>query len=41
MNHVLRLAPADRAANLATYGNARLPLAPGLADTVAAHVGTP
>jgi pimeloyl-ACP methyl ester carboxylesterase len=41
MNHVLRLAPADRAANLATYGNAALPLAPGVVDTVAAHVRTP
>lgn len=30
MNHVLRAAPAERAANLATYADAGLPLAPGL-----------
>ena len=41
MNHVLRLAPADRAANLATYTNPTLPLAPGLADTMAAFVRVP
>jgi hypothetical protein len=41
MNHVLRLAPADRDANLATYGNPALPLAPGLVDTVAARLGPP
>ncbi len=29
MNHILRTAPADREANLATYNNAELPLADG------------
>lgn len=35
VNHVLKIAPAQRAANLATYGNAELPLAPGIVDVVA------
>jgi hypothetical protein len=35
MNHVLKLAPADRAANAATYNDPSLPLAPGLVDAVA------
>lgn len=35
VNHVLKIAPADRAANLATYGTPDLPLAPGVAETVA------
>jgi uncharacterized protein len=39
MNHVLKLAPADRAANAATYGDPSLPLAPGLVDAVATFVG--
>lgn len=30
MNHVLKTAPEDRAANIATYSNPALPLAPGL-----------
>jgi hypothetical protein len=34
MNHVLKEAPADRAANLATYTNPDLPLAPRLADKI-------
>jgi len=34
MNHVLKVAPADPAANLATYSNPDLPLAPGLIDTI-------
>lgn len=41
MNHALREAPADRAANFATYRNPRLPLAknlvPALSDFVSAH----
>lgn len=41
MNHVLRLVPPDRDANLATYGNPALPLAPGLVDTLAARLSTP
>jgi pimeloyl-ACP methyl ester carboxylesterase len=39
MNHVLRLAPADRAANIATYSQPDLPLAPGLVDAIAAFIG--
>lgn len=38
MNHVLKLAPADRAANVATYHDPSLPLAPGLIDAVAGFV---
>jgi pimeloyl-ACP methyl ester carboxylesterase len=35
MNHVLRAAPADRAANLAAYADASAPVMPGLAADVA------
>ena len=35
MNHILRSAPPDRAANVATYRNAGLPLHPGLVPLVA------
>lgn len=35
VNHLLKIAPADRAANIATYSDPALPLAPGLAKTVA------
>ncbi len=38
MNHVLKAAPADRAANAATYANPSLPLAPGLVDALAAFI---
>ena len=38
MNHVLKTAPADRAANVATYHDPSLPLAPGLLDAVAGFV---
>ncbi|MFK8250964.1 alpha/beta hydrolase [Ancylobacter terrae] len=38
MNHVLKSAPANRAANLATYGDAAAPLAPGLVPAIAAFV---
>lgn len=38
MNHVLKEAPADQAANLATYANPDLPLAPGLVDRIADFV---
>ena len=34
VNHVLKLAPPERAANMATYQNPDLPLAPGVLDTV-------
>ena len=35
VNHVLKTAPADRAANLATYADPALPLAPGVVEDVA------
>lgn len=39
MNHVLKAVPAgDLAANLASYGDPALPLAPGLADAIAEFV---
>ena len=38
MNHVLKAAPADRAANVATYGNPNLPLHPELVGIVADFV---
>lgn len=41
MNHVMKSAPADMAANLATYANPQLPLAPGLMDAVVTFVKSP
>ncbi len=38
VNHVLKLAPVDRAANAATYADPNLPLAPGVADPIAEFV---
>jgi pimeloyl-ACP methyl ester carboxylesterase len=38
VNHVLKVAPIDRAANIATYANPALPLAPGIVDAVANFV---
>lgn len=38
VNHVLKAAPADRAANVATYRAPDLPLAPGLAEAVSAFI---
>lgn len=38
MNHVLKAAPADPAANFATYADPALPLMPGLAEAIAAFV---
>ena len=38
MNHVLKIAPADRAGQQDAYANPNLPLAPGLGDAVAAFV---
>lgn len=35
VNHLLKVAPMDRAANLATYGNPDLPLADGVVSTIA------
>lgn len=40
MNHVLKSAPADRAANIATYADPNLPLAPGVADAIADFIKT-
>ena len=41
VNHVLKAAPPDRAANFATYADPSLPLAPGVAETIAAFVKAP
>jgi hypothetical protein len=41
VNHLLKQAPADRAANMATYADPTLPLAPGVVDTIAAFVQEP
>ncbi len=41
VNHVLKVAPADRAANLATYGDPSLPLADGVVDDVAGFILRP
>ncbi len=38
MNHVLKIAPVDRAGNVATYADPGLPLAPGVADAVAGFI---
>lgn len=37
-NHVLKVAPADRAANIAAYGDPTLPLAPGVVEDVAGFI---
>lgn len=41
VNHVLKTAPADRAANLATYADPALPLASGVVDDVAGFILQP
>jgi hypothetical protein len=38
MNHVLKIAPAERGANVRAYSDASLPLAPGLVERIAAFV---
>ena len=38
VNHILKTAPAERAANLATYADPALPLAPGVAEDVGAFI---
>lgn len=38
VNHLLKAAPAERAANLATYGNPDLPLDPRVAPAIAAFI---
>ncbi len=40
VNHVLKVAPADPAGNLATYRNRDLPLAPGVAEAIADFIKT-
>lgn len=41
VNHLLKIAPADRAANAATYSNPDLPLAPGVVEDVAGFILQP
>lgn len=41
VNHLLKLAPADRAANSATYADPDLPLAPGVVEAIADFVAQP
>lgn len=38
VNHMLKVAPADRAGNMATYSNPALPLAPGVAEAVGGFI---
>lgn len=38
VNHVLKTAPLDRLANMATYADPSAPLAPGVADAIASFV---
>lgn len=40
VNHVLKTAPEDRAANAATYADPNLPLAPGVVDDIARFILT-
>jgi len=40
MNHVLRAAPADRGANMASYGDENAPVMPGLAANIANFIKT-
>jgi hypothetical protein len=35
---VLKIAPAERSANFATYGNSALPIAPSLVEAIAAFL---
>lgn len=41
VNHLLKIAPADRAANAATYRDPDLPLAPGVVEDVAGFILQP
>ena len=41
VNHVLKIAPADRTANSATYADPTLALAPGVAEDIAAFILSP
>ena len=40
VSHLLKLGPADRAANAATYADPNLPLAPGVVDDIAGFILT-
>lgn len=40
-NHVLKVAPAEPAANIAAYGDPALPLAPGVVEDVAGFILQP
>lgn len=41
MNHVLKVAPADKAANAKTYTDPSLPLAPGVVEAITGFIGQP
>ncbi|MDI6625391.1 MAG: alpha/beta fold hydrolase [Brevundimonas sp.] len=41
VNHLLKIAPADRAANAATYRDPALPLAPGVVEDIAGFILQP
>lgn len=41
VNHVLKVSPAERAANIATYADPHLPLAPGVAEAVSDFILAP
>ena len=41
VNHPLKVAPADRAGNIATYSDPNLPLAPGVVEDLAAFILQP
>src|SRR5215470_7324198 len=38
VNHILKIAPADPAANFATYGNSALPIAPSVVEAITAFL---
>lgn len=40
VNHIMKVAPADRAGNFATYGDPTLPLAPDVAGTIVHFIAT-
>lgn len=40
MNHILKSAPIDRDANIATYNNISLPLAPGVSEAVSGFINS-
>ncbi|MCC6919961.1 MAG: alpha/beta fold hydrolase [Alphaproteobacteria bacterium] len=41
MNHILRIAPADRSANIKTYSQPELPLATGLVEAIIGFISGP